>query len=159
MRFRLLPTDDRFFDLFNEAATNAAECAKHLRDLIADDSGNGSNDGVVACEHRGDELTSEILQRLNTSFVTPFDREDIHALAEELDDVVDDMLSVAARLRLTVHGPAFPELKEQADILVLMADEMVALVGRLSSMKQTEEHLAWIDRLESQRDTVSRQAL
>ena len=159
MRFRLLPTDDRFFDLFNSAAVNAAECAKHLRELIADDKSEGSNDGVVACEHRGDELTAQILQRLNTSFVTPFDREDIHALAEELDDVVDDMLAVAARLRLTVHGPAFPELKEQADILVRMADEMVALVARLPSMKQTEGHLAGIDRLESEGDTVYREAL
>jgi len=159
MRFRLLPTDDRFFDLFNEAATNAAECAKHLRVLISDDTGNGSNDGVVACEHRGDELTAEILQRLNTSFVTPFDREDIHALAEELDDVVDDMLSVAARLRLTVHGPAFPELKKQADILVSMADENVALISRLPSMKHTEEHLRAIDRYESQGDGIYREAL
>jgi predicted phosphate transport protein (TIGR00153 family) len=159
MRFRLLPTDDRFFDLFNEAALNAAECAKNLRDLIDDDTGVRSNDGVVKCERRGDELTQEILRRLNTSFVTPFDREDIHALAEEMDDVVDDMLAVAARLRLTVHGPAFPELKEQAEILVKMADETVALVARLSSMKQTETHLAGIDRLESEGDSVYRQAL
>ena len=159
MRFRLLPSDDRFFDLFNEAATNAAECARHLRDLINDDTGVRANDGVMKSEHRGDELTAEILQRLNTSFVTPFDREDIHALAEELDDVVDDMYSVAARLRLTVHGPAFPELKEQAEILVKMADETVALVGRLASMKQTETHLAGIDKLESEGDTIYRQAL
>src|SRR3982750_3292392 len=116
MRFRLLPTDDRFFDLFNEAALNAAECAAHLRELIDDDTGARSNDGVVKCEHRGDELTSEILKRLNTSFVTPFDREDIHALAEELDDVVDDMHAVGARVRLTVHSAAIPELKQQADI-------------------------------------------
>jgi predicted phosphate transport protein (TIGR00153 family) len=159
MRFRLLPTDDHFFELFNEAALNAAECAQNLRELIDDDSGAGTHDGVVKCERRGDELTHEILQRLNTSFVTPFDREDIHALAEELDDVVDDMYSVAARLRLTVHGPAFPELKEQAEILVKMADETVALVGRLPSMKQTEAHLAGIDKLESEGDSVYRQAL
>src|SRR5438874_3896189 len=142
MRFRLLPTDDRFFELFNEAATNAAECARHLRDLINDESGSGSNDGVMKSEHRGDELTTEILNRLNTSFVTPFDREDIHALAEELDDVVDDMLAVAARLRLTVHGPVFSGLKEQSEILVKMADATVELVARLPSMKQTSEPLA-----------------
>src|SRR3954447_7705975 len=159
MRFRLLPSDDRFFDLFNDAAVNAAECARHLRDLINDDSGVRANDGVMRSEHRGDELTDEILQRLNTSFVTPFDREDIHALAEELDDVVDDMLSVAARLSLTVHGPAFPELKEQADILVKMADATVTLVSRLPSMKQTAEALDTIDKLESEGDGVYRQAL
>src|SRR3954463_14768826 len=152
MRFRLLPSDDRFFDLFNDAAANAAECARHLRDPINDDSGVRANDGVMRSEHRGDELTDEILQRLNTSFVTPFDREDIHALAEELDDVVDDMLAVAARLRLTVHGPAIPELSAQAEILVKMPDETVSLVSRLSSMKNTAEHLAGIDRLESEGD-------
>ena len=159
MRFRLLPTDDRFFELFNDAAANTAECARQLRDLIADDSGSTLNDGVRACERRGDELTQAILQRLNTSFVTPFDREDIHALAEELDDVVDDMLAVAARINLTVHESALPELKEQADILVRMAEETVTLVGRLASMKGTEQHLQSIDSMESEGDTVYRQAL
>ena len=159
MRFRLLPTDDRFFELFNESAANAAECARQLRELISDAGGTASNSGVVACERKGDELTQAILQRLDTSFVTPFDREDIHALAEELDDVVDDMLAVAARIDLTVHGSALPELKEQADILVRMAEETVALVGRLPSMKRTAEHLKAIDGLESEGDTVYRHAL
>src|SRR4051794_34019735 len=159
MRFRLVPTDDRFFDLFNEAATNVAECAKQLRHLIQDDNVAASNDGVVACERRGDELTQQILQRVNTSFVTPFDREEIHALAEELEDVVDDMLAVAGRLQLTVHGPAFPELKDQAELLVSMADVTVTLMSRLPSMKETSEPLAQIDRLESQGDAVYRDAL
>ena len=89
MGFRLLPRDDRFFELFDEAAANVADCSRHLQDLLA--NGASGLDSVIACERRGDELTRDILQRLNTSFVTPFDREDIHALAEELDDVVDDM--------------------------------------------------------------------
>src|SRR5205823_12467794 len=137
--------------------TNAAECARRLRDLIGDETGTTSHDGVVSCERRGDELTHQILQRLNTSFVTPFDREDIHALAEELDDVVDDMLAVAARLRLTVHGPAFPQLREQASILVQMADATVSLIARLPSMKNAEEHLTAVDKLESEGDAVYRQ--
>ena len=88
---------------------------------------------VVDCERRGDQLTTEILQRLDTSFVTPFDREDIHALAEELDDVVDDMLAVSDLLRLLSIESILPELKEQADLLVQMADQTVGLMGRLQT--------------------------
>src|SRR5438477_12875147 len=159
MRFRLLPTDDRFFELFNEAAANAAECARQLRDLIADESGTASNKGVMACEHRGDELTQDILQRLNSTFVTPFDREDIHALAEELDDVVDDMLAVSDLLRLLSIGAILPELKEQADLLVQMGDQTVGLMGRLKSMRGTGPFLKAIDRLESEGDAVYHRSL
>ena len=126
MRFRLLPTDDRFFELFNEAAANVAECSRRLRELL--DGVEGGLEAVVECERRGDELVREILRRLNTSFVTPFDREDIHALAEQLDDVVDDVMEVGYRLELgTRDVAAMPELKQQADLLVQMADETVAL--------------------------------
>ena len=92
---------------------------------------------VVDCERRGDQVTTEILQRLDTSFVTPFDREDIHALAEELDDVVDDMLAVSDLLRLLSIESILPELKEQADLLVQMGDQTVGLMGRLQTMKGT----------------------
>ena len=140
MRFRLLPTDDRFFALFNDAAANMADCTRRLRELL-----EGAEDGlaaVVECERRGDELIREILRRLNTSFVTPFDREDIHALAEQLDDVVDDVMEVGYRLELGNRDvAAMPELKLQADLLVQMADETVALVNRLASMKGTAPHL------------------
>jgi predicted phosphate transport protein (TIGR00153 family) len=158
VRFRLLPTDDRFFALFNDAAANVAECARRLRDLL--DGADGGLQAVVECERRGDELIREILTRLNTSFVTPFDREDIHGLAEELDDVVDDVMEVGYRLELGNRDVAeMPELKQQADILVQMADETVALVDRLGSMKGTRPYLDTIDRLESEGDRVYRQAL
>lgn len=158
MRFRLLPTDDHFFALFAEAAANVADCARRLRELL-----DGAKDGleaVVACERRGDELIRDILRRLNRSFVTPFDREDIHALAEQLDDVVDDVMEVGYRLELgTRDVAAMPELKVQADLLVQMADETVALVNRLESMKGMQPHLDAVDRLESEGDTVYRMAL
>ena len=158
VRFRLLPTDDRFFDLFNDAAVNVADCARRLKELL-----DGAEDGlaaVVACEQRGDELIREIVRRLNTSFVTPFDREDIHALAEQLDDVVDDVMEVGYRLDLGNRDvDAMPELKMQADLLVQMADVTVALVERLRSMKGIADHLDAIDRLESEGDRVYRQAL
>ena len=138
VRFRLLPTDDRFFDLFNQAAANVADCALRLRELL--DGEPGGLEAVVASERRGDELIREILRRLNTSFVTPFDREDIHALAEVLDDVVDNVMEVGYRLQLGNRDVvAMPELKQQADLLVQMTDETVALVERLGSMKGTED--------------------
>jgi hypothetical protein len=157
VRFRLLPTDDRFFELFAEAAANVAECARRLRDVLEGDP--GGHDAVVACERRGDELTRDLLRRLNTSFVTPFDREDIHALTEELDDVVDDVLEVSHRLTGVDDTGVLPELKEQGELLVRMADEVVELIARLESMKGVSPHLDAIDALESEGDAVFRRAI
>jgi predicted phosphate transport protein (TIGR00153 family) len=159
VRFRLLPTDDSFFPLFDEAASNAVACARHLRDVISAGAGDG-HERINALEHRGDELTKAILQRLNSTFVTPFDREDIHALAEELDDVVDDIQTVSQLLLLTkVVATGLPELAEKAELLVRMAEEAELLVGRLESMKGVQEHLDNIDRLESEGDAVYRRTL
>jgi predicted phosphate transport protein (TIGR00153 family) len=160
VRFRLVPTDDRFFTLFCDSAANAAECARRLRDLLTDFTDiEAKHSKVIERERKGDEVTQNILQRLNSTFVTPFDREDIHALAEELDDVVDDMLEVSHRLQLASVADPLPELKEQADVLVQMADETVALIGRLQTMKGVRPHLDAIDRLESEGDTVYRRTL
>jgi len=159
MRFRLVPTDDRFYGLFSDAAANAEECARRLRDLLADQTSEDGLSRVIECERRGDALTSDILKRLDTSFVTPFDREDIHALAEEMDDVVDDMHAVAALLRVVNLTKPLPELLEQADVLVKMASQTVELVGRLESMKETKPLLEAIDQLESEGDTVYRRTL
>ncbi len=160
MRFRLVPSDDHFFELFSESADNAAACARVLRNLLGQlDDLPHQLEAVRALERQGDEVTRAILQRLNTTFVTPFDREDIHALAEELDDVVDDMLAVAALLNVFAVTEILPELKEQADVLVQMADEAVLLLGQLPSMKGVEPHLEAIDTLETAGDEVYRRAL
>ena len=158
MRFRLLPTDDKFFELFDDAAANAAECARFLRDVIADPS-SGGHEEIRGCERRGDEITRTILQRLNSTFVTPFDREDIHALAEELDDVVDDIQTVSELLVVLPVSTPLPELHDQVGLLVQAAEEAQALVGRLESMKGVAPHLDAIDRLESEGDAVYRAIL
>jgi uncharacterized protein len=159
MRFRLIPTDDAFFALFNDSAANVAETARRLRDVLTDPTDAALHEKVAACEHRGDDIVHAILQRLNTTFVTPFDREDIHALAEELDDVVDDMLEVSHRMQLTGITTALPELKEQADLVVQCAEETQKLMERLESMKGVQPHLDTIDRLESEGDAVHRRIL
>ena len=139
---------------------NAADCARRLRDLVVDFGDIDAKHALVkACETRGDELTDEILKRLDGTFVTPFDREDIHALAEELDDVVDDMLTVSHLLRLLSIETVLPELKEQAELLVQMSDHTVGLMGRLETMKGTGPFLAAIGELEHEGDAVYRQTL
>jgi predicted phosphate transport protein (TIGR00153 family) len=160
LRFRLLPSDDRFFALFNQAAMNTAECARRLYNMVNDfEDLSAKHNLVVDCERRGDQLTNEILQRLDSTFVTPFDREDIHALAEELDDVVDDILAVSDLLRLVSVETILPELKEQADLLVQMGDQTVGLMGRLQSMRGTGPFLKAIGQLETDGDAVYHRSL
>ncbi len=159
MRFRLIPTDDAFFGLFDDSAANVAECARRLREVLTNPSDPWLHQKIAACEHHGDDLVRSILQRLNTSFVTPFDREDIHALAEELDDVVDDLLEVSHRIQITGITSTLPELLEQADLVVQCATETEQLIARLESMKEVQPHLDAIDRLESEGDAVYRRAL
>ena len=159
MRFRLVPVDDKFFDLFKQAAANVDDCAKSLSHLVDTLPNVEGHEAVKACERRGDDLTAAILTRLHSSFVTPFDREDIHALAEELDDVVDDMLDVSRRLQVNGITSALPELKQQAGLLVAMAAENMALLDRLESMKGVGPHLEAIDRLETEGDEIYRQTL
>lgn len=158
MKFRLLPTDERFFELFNEAAANVADCSHRLHELL-----RGGTDGlekVIECETRADALAQDIRRRLNTSFVTPFDREDIHALAVEFDDVIDAMMEVAYRLDFADRDVSIlPELEQQSDLLMQMAEETVAMMQRLESMKGISPHLEVVGRLETQGDLVYRTAL
>jgi predicted phosphate transport protein (TIGR00153 family) len=160
MRFRLVPVDDTFFQLFSDSAENAAEAARRLQSLVNDiDRVDELYGSVVECERKGDDVAGAILRRLDTSFVTPFDREDIHALAEELDDVVDDILAVANLLRLVGVKEILPEMREQADLLVQMAEQTVELMARLERMKEVRPYLDAIDRLESEGDAVHQRTI
>ena len=160
MRFRLMPTDDGFFELFSKAAANALVGAERLRELVTDYTDvSAKHKAVVDCERQGDQYTRDILHRLDTTFVTPFDREDIHALAEEIDDVIDDIHHVSDLLTLLPFDNLLPELKEQADVLVQAAAATVELLGCLRTMKGTKPHLEAIDRLESEGDGVYRRTM
>ncbi|HEX6596543.1 MAG TPA: DUF47 family protein [Acidimicrobiales bacterium] len=160
MRFRLVPTDDKFFELFDQSADNVARCARVLQKLLSDFGGLPNYlEEIRSYERDGDELTRTIFHRLNSTFVTPFDREDIHALAEELDDVVDDMLEVAAALNIFHVEEILDELREQADVLVQMADVTVTLISKLESMKGVQPELDAIDRMETEGDQIYRRAL
>ena len=164
MRFRLIPRDEAFYPLFDEAAENIAECARRLRSLLEEfPNGSGSVKEKVArvtdCERQGDEITRQILRRLNSSFVTPFDREDIHALTEELDDVVDEMQAAADLLVLHNVEKALPEVKELGDILVQAAETNCELIKKLPRLRGLDDDLETIDRLESEADKAYRRSV
>lgn len=155
-----MPRDEGFFPLFDDAASNVAECARRLRSLLNDfEDADAGRDLIRECERRGDELTRTILRRLNKSFVTPFDREDIHALAEEIDDVVDDMEAAADLLVLHRVGTALPEVAELADVLVKAAETCASLISKLSRLSDLEADLEAIDALESEADSLYRRCV
>ncbi len=159
MRFRLVPTDDHFFELFNRSAQNVHTCAIALRELLRTPGGEGNLQRVIECERRGDSLTEEILARLDKTFVTPFDREDIHALAEELDDAVDDMYAAGELLGVVGVVKPLEEVGQQAELLVAAAEQTVQLIERLEGMRDAREWLEAIDRLESEGDALHRRTL
>jgi predicted phosphate transport protein (TIGR00153 family) len=160
MRFKLVPTNDAFFDYFSDSAQNAAECARRLRELISDFTDVAAkHQRVVDCEQQGDRHTQKIVKALNHSFVTPFDREDIHRLAEEFDDVCDDMLAVSDLLQLVAGDVILPELLEQADILCKITEQACLLMEKLPKMRGVEPFLEAIDKIESEGDTVYRRTL
>jgi hypothetical protein len=159
-RFRLVPTDEGFFDLFVAAASNARECADELDKMIASFSEVEAHyEKIKTFERRGDELTVELLRRLDASFVTPYDREDIHALTEELDDVVDEMFSAASLIALVQLETTLPEVAEIAEVLVAMTDEMVELMNCLITNSGARHRLERIEHLERQGDVIYRRSI
>jgi len=160
VRFRLVPSNDEFFAVFSDAARNLAACVGHLAAAVADPSSiDAEHQQVLACERRGDEFTRDLLRRLDSTFVTPFDREDIHALAEGIDDVVDDVYHLSELLFLVPIPAMLPELVEQTGVLGRMADCTVTLIDQLEAMKGLRPILEEIDALESMGDQIYRRTV
>jgi predicted phosphate transport protein (TIGR00153 family) len=160
VRFRLVPTDEGFFPLFNQAAENLADAARQLRDLLDQfENVRTKHNQIDDCERRGDQLNHAILRRLDSSFVTPFDREDIHALTEQLDDVVDDIQAVSELLLLHDVEEPLAEVREIVDVLVKAAEANVSLIAKLPKLKGLDADLEAIDRLESEADRLYRQTV
>jgi predicted phosphate transport protein (TIGR00153 family) len=160
MRFRLVPTDDRFFGLFLDGVRNVETSAVALEDMVGDlTSRKIKRDAIHELERVGDRITRDTLSRLSQSFVTPFDREDIHAICEGIDDVLDEIYHVADLLFLLEIDQAIPEMIELCEILRKAAGSTVALFERFESMKGLDGLLEEIDRLESEGDGVYRRAL
>jgi uncharacterized protein len=159
-RLRLMPHDERFFACFVAAAANARDCAEELGKLSTSFTDVEEHfEKIRQYERRGDALTVEILRLLDASFVTPFDRQDIHALAEELDDVLDAMFAAASLIQVVHVATALPDTVELTGLLVSMAEEMMALIECLRTKEGARFRLERIEQFEHQGDAVFRRAM
>jgi predicted phosphate transport protein (TIGR00153 family) len=158
--FRLIPQDDSFVRLFEGLARNARLCSAAIVDMVIDvDAVEGHYQEARTFERQGDEMTVELLRRLDATFVTPYDREDIHALAEALDDVLDTMFAAAERIYAIHVETILPEVKQQADNLAVMGTELEHLVGCLSSKMGARHRLQRIEELERVGDAIHRRSM
>jgi predicted phosphate transport protein (TIGR00153 family) len=160
MKFRIVPATREFFDDFTLAAQNLSTCVERLKDVLADTSQAAERHAAVKdVERTGDELTSRILTRLDSTFVTPFDPEDIQRLAQGIDDVVDDIYHVSEMVVLTNVTELIPEVVEQVDVLTRISGEVVDLFERFEDMRGLREIITRIEELESEGNRIYRRAV
>lgn len=160
MRLRLTPREDSFYDMFADSANNLVTGARLLVELISEGADREAvAEKMRACEHAGDECTHAIMHRLNESFITPFDREDISRLASELDDVMDFMEEAADLVVLYKIDTLPKDIISQVEVLERSAELTADAMPRLRSMKNLNDYWIEINRLENQGDQVHRRLL
>jgi predicted phosphate transport protein (TIGR00153 family) len=154
------PKEREFFDLFEEAGNNCVLAASLLEQMLDTwpDHGEMLRD-VVVCEQEGDRITHDIIQRLNQTFVTPFDREDIIALASGLDDIVDFIEEVADFLGLYRIEAPTDQAQRMAAVLHEAARQINGAIPRLRSLKDIHEFTVEVNRLENDGDRILREGL
>jgi predicted phosphate transport protein (TIGR00153 family) len=162
MKLKISNRKEAFFDLFSESAENLRKAAELLQDLIGDYRDIELKAQRIADrEHEGDEVTHAIIRLLNTTFVTPMDREDIYHLATALDDVMDAIETVSDLFVLHRIETPLPEMKAQIDVLVLAAHQTEQALAALPNMRRERLEPYWIEinRLENEGDRLYRRAI
>ena len=160
MRLKFRPVDSSFYDLFSEAASHLVVGAQLLSEMLAD--GNSKADiaqRMREAEHAADETTHSIVRRVNSTFVTPFDREDIYNLASALDDVMDEMDEAVDLVLLYEVTTLPPETTQQVEVLQRCAELTAAAMPSLESMGSLDEYWIEINRLENTGDKSYRRIL
>jgi predicted phosphate transport protein (TIGR00153 family) len=154
------PKERGFFDLFDEAGANILRATELLERMLQQwpDHGELARD-VVVCEQEGDRITHDIVQRLNATFVTPIDREDIYALASALDDIVDFIEETSDFLSLYHIEASMDKATEMARILHQSARAIAGAIPRLRTFKDIHHYTVEVNRLENDGDRVLREAL
>ena len=146
---RLIPREKKFFRMFSDVSQNLTEGARLLHDIMQNPANLGARIArLQEIEHRGDEMTHDIIRMLNQTFITPFDREDIHRLSSSLDDVLDFVN--AAAVRMTLYGITVPPppAAELAALIVKQSEELAEGVSLLQGNKKVLDHCVEVNRLE-----------
>ena len=157
MRLRLTPRDDRFFPMFVEAAQNIVSATELLGEFLHVSSNRDKLAGQLRDhEHAGDAVTHRVIHELNSTFVTPFDREDIYQLITQLDDVMDAIEAAADFTVLSELETLPAEMGRQVDLLQRAARVTVDAMGRLATMDDLASFWIEINRLENEADQVYR---
>ncbi|KAA9157297.1 DUF47 family protein [Amycolatopsis acidicola] len=160
MRFSVLPTDTAFYDMFGRSADHLVTGARLLTEML--DSGNdraATARKIKDVEHDCDDVTHEIVRRVNSTFVTPFDREDIYQLTSRLDDVMDNMEAAADYIHLYDIRELPPGVPDQVEVLRHAADLTAAAMPKLRGMRDLEEYWIEVNRLENVGDDIYRKSL
>jgi uncharacterized protein len=154
------PREREFFDLFEEAGANIVRAAELLERMLEQwpDHGELGRD-VVVCEQEGDRITHDIIHRLNQTFVTPIDREDIYALASGLDDIVDFIEEVADFLSLYRIEAPMEQAQALSRVLHQSARQVAGAIPRLRTFRDIHHYTVEINRLENEGDRILREAL
>ena len=156
----LAPGDREFFDLFEEAGGNILRAAGLLESLLRDfPERNDLARDILICEQDGDRITHDIIQRLNQTFVTPIDREDIYELASALDDVVDYTEEVADYLGLYKIEAPMEQAQALATVLHAAGRQIEQAMPRLRGFKDISHYTVEINRLENDGDRIAREAI
>ena len=159
--FRFIPKNENFFEFFDNAANNIVSAARVLGEMFEEGADTAEKAKLIMdLEHKGDTITHETIRTLNKTFITPIDREDIHALSTELDDAMDFIDSVASRYNLYKMESPPPEVKELTDIIFKCAEETVRALSYLEKFDNTIHHICIeINSLENEADRVVRSVI
>jgi len=157
---RLIPRETKFFDMFNEMARNLIDGARLMKSLLEDYRDVATQvSRLKDIEHRGDDMMHSLLTKLNSTFITPFDREDIHRLASAIDDVLD-LLNAAGDRMIVYKIATVPS--ETAQLAKLILDQSIELERGLAGLEKQQhvlEHCVEINRLENEADRITRDAV
>lgn len=157
---RLIPRETKFFELFAEMAQNVMVGARQLRDLLQNYSDvPAAVQRIKDTEHKGDEIAHAVFVKLNSTFITPFDREDIHTLTSSLDDVLDFINAAASRLVTYKVADPPVEAVELANIVLRQAEELAKAVALLEKGDALLKYCVEINRLENEADAIARAAI